>query len=152
MNHTTKIENSDDVSNIVGELMATVGKVEQGEVNALDVYPVFYELEKSVKELTDQLKDFVIEELDKFDKKETVIRGDYQLSTRTMTRHSYSHDEHWTSVKQSLSNREAQMKKAYAMSQKGQVLTDLETGEAIPPSEAKTSTSVVAKFVGGITL
>ena len=141
-----------DNQEIIHEYMGILGKVEQGEVNALDVYVDFYELEKAIKELTSQLKDHVIEELGKYDPKDTVIRGDYQLLTRSMTRHDYKHDEEWTSIKQSLSNRESQMKKASAMAMKGQVLTDLSTGEAIPPSETKTSTSVVAKFVGGVTL
>lgn len=148
----SKIENPYEVSNIVAYLMATLGKVEQGQMNALDVYPDFYELEKSVKELTTQLKEYVVEELDKYDSKEMVIRGSYQISTRSTTRHDYKHDESWSSIKHSLSSRESQMKKAYAMSLKNQVLTDLETGEAIPPSQAKTSISVVTNFVGGIEL
>lgn len=137
---------------IIHECMGILGRVEQGEVNALDVYIDFYELEKSIKELTTQLKEHVIEELSKYDPKDTVMRGGYQLATRTVTRHDYKHDEDWTSIKQSLSNRETQMKKASAMAIKGQILTDHSTGEAIPPSETKTSTLVVAKFLGGITL
>ena len=137
---------------IIKHLMSLIGQVEDGDIKALDVYIDFYELEKSVKELTSQLKDFALEEIGDYDKKDKIIRGDYEITSRTMTRHSYKHDEHWTSLKQSLSGREAQMKKAHAMSQKGQTLTDIETGEAIPPSEAKTSTSIVCKYVGGITL
>lgn len=150
--NTDKVNNPHDVSNIVADLMATLGKVEQGQINALDAYPDFYELEKSVKELTSQLKGYVAEELSKYDPKDRVVRGSYELSVRSITRHDYKHDESWTSIKQSLSNREAQMKKASAMAKKGQVLTDIETGEVITPSQTKTSTSVVAKFVGGIEL
>ena len=148
----TELIDKKEMSDFVGQLMSSIGSVEQGDVSALDMFPVFYELEKSVKELTSQLKDLVLDELDHYDPKEKIVKGDYEITKRSMTRHSYTHDEHWTSIKQSLSGREAQMKKAYAMSQKGQVLTDVETGEVVPPSEAKTSTSVVAKFVGGITL
>jgi len=141
-----------DKNEIIHKLMQAIGSVEQGNMSALDLFPDFYELEKSIKELNSQLKSYVVEELDHYDKKEAVRKGDYEISTRSTTRHSYTHDESWSSIKQTLSNREALMKKAYAMSLKGQTLTDMETGEVITPSEAKTSTAVVAKFVGGFTL
>lgn len=141
--------NKDD---IISQMMSQLGRVEQGELNALDAYVDFYEVEKSVIELSKQLKALAIEEMSKYDSKEKVVKGDYELSVRSMTRHSYKNDEHWQSIKQVLSNRESLMKKAYAMSLKGQTLTDPETGEVIPPSEASTSTSIVAKYIGGFKL
>ena len=139
-------------NDIIDQLMSQLGRVEQGDINALDVYVDFYEVEKSVIELSKQLKALAIEEMSKYDPKERVVKGDYELSTRTTTRHSYKEDEHWQSIKQVLSNRESLMKKAYSMSLKGQVLTDPETGEVIPPSQASSTTSLVAKYVGGFTL
>ena len=133
---------------IIDDLSQVLAKVEQGEAKALDVFPDFYEVERSIKEMMTELKNYAIEERSAYSDKDQVIKGGYELSVRSMTRHSYTADEHWQSIKQTLSNREALMKKAYAMSLKGQTLTDMDTGEVITPSVASTSTSIVAKFVG----
>lgn len=128
--------------------MSRVEKVKQGEESALDVYPEIYELEKSIKELSSELKDYVIEERSKYDKKDDVIKGGYRISVVTSTRFNYKGDEHWQAIEQAKKNRETLLKKATSMAEKNQTLTDPETGEVIPPAEVKTSTYPKLEYVG----
>jgi hypothetical protein len=136
------------MSELIKESMNKVEQVKKGELSALDVAPELYELQKSISELYNELKDLIIEERSKYDPKERVIKGGYEISVVTSERASYKGDEHWESLKQAIKNRESMMKKAYGMSKKNKVLTDPETGEVIPPAEITVSTYPKLKFVG----
>lgn len=132
----------------LNEAMSLVEQVKNGEVSSLDVFPRIYEMKKSFGELESELKDFVIDEREKYDKKEQVIRNGYEISIMSRTSYSFSNDDHWEAINQARKNREAMLKKAFKMNEKNQTLTDPETGEIIPPAEVKVSTYPKLKFVG----
>lgn len=130
------------------QAMDIVQKVKDGEKNVLDVFPLIYEMKKSFSELESELKEYVIQEREKYDKKESVVKHGYEISVMTRTSYSFSHDEHWEAINQARKNRETMLKKAFKMNEKNQTLTDPETGEIVPPAEVKTKTYPKLNFVG----
>lgn len=119
---------------ILNQLMDKVEQVKRGQVSALDVYPELNELSKSVDELRKELYDYVIEEAEKYDDKEDIIRRGYKISIQRRMYPQYSQDDEYAFINEKLKARKKLIKTA---TKKGRPLTDSETGETVTPVDAK---------------
>lgn len=130
---------------ILDDVMDEVERVKRGEKSALDVYPKLNELKKSIDELRKEIYDHTIEEAEKYDKREDIIRNGYKISIQSRARYSYSQDDTYSLLKKKQKHRKDMIKQA---TEKGESITDPETGELIEPVELKYSTYPVCEFVG----
>lgn len=130
---------------ILNKYMGLVEDVKQGNKNALDVGTQLKEFSDALDSLYDEVKDFIVEERDKYDPKEDVIRNGYQITNMTRTYPQYKEDDEYSLVKQKLDNRKNLIKKA---TEKGKPLTDSETGETVSPVSVKVRTYPMLKYVG----
>lgn len=130
---------------ILNKYMGLVEDVKQGNRNALDVGTQLKEFSDALDSLYDEVKDFIVEERDKYDPKEDVIRNGYQITNMTRTYPQYKEDDEYSFIKQKLKNRKNLIKEATG---KGKPLTDSETGETVTPVSVKTRTYPMLKYVG----
>lgn len=133
---------SEDEQDLLDTYMGRVQAVEGGREGAKDVYADLYVLIKSLKELQDQVNDQAIEELDKYQRDDTIERNGFEMKLVRRNYYSYKHDEVWQNLSESRKQRQKQMQKAVKMSEKGQQMTDMQTGEVIPPAEVSASTYI----------
>lgn len=133
---------SEDEQKILDKYMGRVQAAEDGDEEAKGVYADLYVLVKSLEELQDQVKDQAIDELDKYQRDDVVERNGFEMKLVRRNYYSYKHDEAWQNLSESRKQRQKQMQKAFKMSEKGQQMTDMQTGEVIPPAEVSTSTYI----------
>lgn len=133
---------SEDEQDLLDTYMGRVQAVEDGREGAKDVYADLYVLIKSLKELQDQVNDQAIEELDRYQRDDTIERNGFEMKLVRRNYYSYKHDEVWQNLSESRRQRQKQMQKAAKMSEKGQQMTDMQTGEVIPPAEVSASTYI----------
>lgn len=134
-----------DTQKILDNLMGIVQDLKDGNKSALDVYPELNEFSKSVDSLRKELYDDVIEEASHYDKKEDIIKGNYKISIQSRSYPQYKEDDTYSFLDQKLKNRKKLIKKA---TDKGEPLTDPETGELISPVDVKFSTYPKCEFIG----
>lgn len=130
---------------ILNKYMGLVEDVKQGNKNALDVGTQLKEFTDALGSLYDEVKDFIVEERDKYDPKEDVIRNGYEIRNMTRTYPQYKEDDEYSFIKEKLSNRKNLIKRA---TEKGKPLTDSETGETVTPVSVKVRTYPMLKYVG----
>lgn len=136
---------SDQEQGLLDTYMARVESAKRGDEGAKDVYADLHVLIKALNGLQDEVSDLAIEELDRYDRDDVVERNGYKMNLVRRNYYQYSHDEVWTNLTESRKQRQKQMQKAMKMSEKGQQMTDMQTGEVIPPADAKTSTYIRMK-------
>lgn len=124
--------------------MNQVESVKQGNRSALDTYPELNELKKSLDGLRKEIKPHTISEADKYDKREQIIRGNYEIKIITKKRYSYSHDEEIQRLTEALKERQELMKKAATMN--AEIVDD--NGEVIPEARISYSTYPQCIWVG----
>jgi hypothetical protein len=129
----------------LNEFMQAAEAVKDGNRKALDVYPQLHECMQGLKELQKELKPFLVEERELYDKKEQVIRRGYEITVQARTYYNYKKDARWQMLTEKRKNREALMKKAANSMEE---LFDEESGEVIPPAGQKASTYPKLTYVG----
>lgn len=130
---------------VLNHYMAEVEKVKQGETNALDVGADLKEFSDAISVLYDELKDYIVEERDKYSPKEDVVINGYEIRNMSRTYYKYKQDGTYDFINQKLKNRKEFIKKA---TDKGEPIHDPETGELIEPVETSVSTYPTLKYVG----
>jgi len=136
---------SDEKQAVLDHYMSKVEQVKQGQANALDVGTDLKEFVDAVEGLYDELKDFIVEERNKYSDKEDVIRNGYEIRNQSRSYPQYKEDDEYVYLDQKRKNRKELIKKA---TNKGKPLTDNETGETVTPVSVKTRTYPVLKYVG----
>lgn len=134
-----------DKQDILYWAMDEVEHVKNGEKSALDVYPKLNEIKKAIDGLRKEIYDHTIDEAEKYDKREDIIREGYRISIGSRTNYKYSQDSEYQFLKEKVKNRKSLIKKA---TEQGQTLTDSETGETVDPVDVSYSTFPVCEWVG----
>lgn len=116
-----------------------------GQENPLNIYGEINDLEKAINELRKEMYNDVLDEIDKYDRKEDVIFGDYEYKSRARTSYDYKSDAEYSMINQQLKNRKSLVKQA---SEAGHQITNPETGETVEPVKTKISRYPVVKYIG----
>ena len=115
--------------------------VELGYENAGELYIKLDFLEKSIKKAKEAIKYEATEELNKYDKSQTL--GGVEFSVATKARYTYDHNPTWVDKKEELKSIENDMKAAAKSSNS---ILDESTGELIPAAKTSYSESITPKY------
>lgn len=115
-------------------------QAEDGTANPIKAYIELYQMEKLIAEAKKAVTALAIEERDKYDRKEVIVQDGYKVSIVETTRYSFN-DVEIDRYKALIKSREDLAKQAFAIGQKGGILTD-ENGEVIPSAIPSYSTSI----------
>ena len=121
-----------------------VSKIEAEEVDALGVYFELSELEKELGKAREQIFPHVLNEINKYDKKELAeMNIQYSEGRRSF---DFKHIPQWQSKKEELSKVEDLAKKALDAAKDGMQIFDPATGEVIEPANVNMSKPIVTKL------
>lgn len=134
-----------DKNEILHQAMNQVQQVKDGNLSALDVYPILNDLKESLDELRKELYGDVIEEASKYDDREDIIKSGYKISIVRSKRYKYDHNPKYVMLDQKRKNLQSMMKKASSAKQE---LYDEDTGELIPPAKVKYNAYPRCEWVG----
>lgn len=128
------------INQLQDHIQSLQADAEQGTTSAIKTYIEIYQMEKLVAEAKKAVSALAIEERDRYDRKEVIVQDGYKVSIVETTRYSYN-DVEIDRYKALIKSREDLAKQAFAIEQKGGILTD-ETGEVIPAAIPSYSTSI----------
>lgn len=108
-------------------------QAEQGLTDPKQVYTYLYTIKKVAEELSKEILDVLITDLEKYGKEEVTCNG-YKLSVQSRKNWKFGGDNELERLEFLAKNRKEMMKKASVMQSKGSELFD-ENGELITPAE-----------------
>jgi len=122
-----------------------IEEVTDGNKNPLDVYIQAKALQKISKDVVDSIKDQARNEADEYSKIDSTLNGAKFSISGSAKILNYEDDSEYKRIKRELEERKNNLKNAYDLSLKDNVLIDSITGEEIPVVSVKKFSEQIIK-------
>jgi len=106
--------------------------MDEERIDPMSAYVKLYEIKRQVDDVMKRVKEKALEARQKYDRKEIVEKGGFEIQLASRKSYSFDHDDEYNSKKAELKERESLMKKAAAMAEQNKDL--IVHGEIIEPA------------------